>query len=160
MINDFHGKHFFLSNFYPRSFSYDSPRFGLHVALSGEHAYQAEKAETVEGFRQILALPTPGQSKRAGRKVTMRADWETVKYEVMWNVLWCKFTPTAMMRGWLLDTGDSPLVEGNTWHDNVWGDCSCGRPACEPKGENWLGEQLMLLRKTIKEISGQPLEGV
>jgi ribA/ribD-fused uncharacterized protein len=153
MISDFHGEHFFLSNFYPRSFSYRSPRFGLHGAQSGEHAYQAEKAETLEEFQRILGLATPGQTKRAGRSVQMRADWETVKYEVMWNVLWHKFQDSALMRRDLLETGDEILVEGNTWHDNVWGDCSCGRPACASKGENWLGEQLMLIRKMIREIS-------
>lgn len=149
MINDFHGQHFFLSNFYPRSFSYDSPRFGRWVATTGEHAYQAEKAESLEDFQAIMSYATPGGAKRAGRKVTMRPDWEEVKFEIMWNVLWYKFQESHFMRRNLLETGDELLVEGNTWHDNVWGDCSC--PKCaDIKGQNWLGECLMALRWILR----------
>ena len=44
------------------------------------------------------------------------------------------------------------LIEGNTWHDNYWGDCSCNR--CKSKsGENMLGILLMELRdKLNKEV--------
>jgi predicted NAD-dependent protein-ADP-ribosyltransferase YbiA (DUF1768 family) len=49
----------------------------------------------------------------------------------------------------LLDTGDEELVEGTTWHDNIWGNCSC--PKCKNiPGQNRLGKLLMQIREEIK----------
>jgi predicted NAD-dependent protein-ADP-ribosyltransferase YbiA (DUF1768 family) len=49
----------------------------------------------------------------------------------------------------LLATGDAELIEGTTWHDNTWGNCSC--PQCENiPGENRLGKLLMQVREEIK----------
>ena len=40
---------------------------------------------------------------------------------------------------------DATLIEGNHWHDNRWGDCTCER--CSAKeGQNWLGKILMEIR--------------
>ena len=48
----------------------------------------------------------------------------------------------------LLATGDEELVEGNFWHDNFWGVCSCSK--CGNKGQNKLGKLLMQVREEIK----------
>ena len=66
----------------------------------------------------------------------------------MYQALWLKFSiPT--LREKLLATDNEELVEGNTWHDNTWGECSCER--CKDiKGQNRLGKMLMQIREEIK----------
>lgn len=50
----------------------------------------------------------------------------------------------------LLATGDEELVEGNYWHDNTYGNCSCER--CKDIiGRNMLGNILMKLRTEFME---------
>jgi len=59
-----------------------------------------------------------------------------------------KFAQNPDLRKKLLATGTEELVEGNTWHDNYWGDCSC--PECKNiKGRNQLGITLMRVRKEM-----------
>jgi len=65
-------------------------------------------------------LTNPGQAKRAGRKVTLRLEWETIKLSVMETLLRQKFAQDPW-RGWLSATGDEELIEGNTWGDTFWG---------------------------------------
>uniref|UniRef100_UPI00345E83CD NADAR domain-containing protein n=1 Tax=uncultured Duncaniella sp. TaxID=2768039 RepID=UPI00345E83CD len=43
----------------------------------------------------------------------------------------------------LIATGDAELVEGNYWHDTVWG-------VCDGVGENHLGKILMRVREELK----------
>ena len=46
-------------------------------------------------------------------------------------------------------TAPAPLLEGNYWHDNYWGDCKC--KTCEKtEGQNKLGRILMIVRKEIR----------
>jgi len=47
----------------------------------------------------------------------------------------------------LLDTGSQELVEGNVWHDNFWGNCTCSK--CPEPGENHLGKLLMKIRSEL-----------
>ncbi|NWN81082.1 NADAR family protein, partial [Bacillus sp. (in: firmicutes)] len=46
----------------------------------------------------------------------------------------------------LLQTGESILIEGNTWGDKIWG-------VCNGVGENKLGKILMKVRNELKEAS-------
>ena len=52
------------------------------------------------------------------------------------------------LRQMLLDTGDAILIEGNFWHDNFFGSCTC--PKCGNKGQNNLGKLLMQIRDEMK----------
>lgn len=147
MINKFqdeNGKHTFLSNFH----------VGLTVlgTPSAEHAYQMLKTTNVLDRMAVAACSTPGQAKRLGRKIELRPDWELVKIEVMRFVLLDKFAAGSPIAEQLLDTGDEILIEGNHWHDNIWGDCTCGRDACKNEGENLLGRLLMERRKQLRKI--------
>ena len=45
-------------------------------------------------------------------------------------------------------TGDAELIEGNTWHDNYWGVCSCSK--CNGRGKNRLGKLLMKVREELR----------
>jgi predicted NAD-dependent protein-ADP-ribosyltransferase YbiA (DUF1768 family) len=54
----------------------------------------------------------------------------------------------------LLATGDEELIEGNTWHDNTWGNCVCQKCQDIP-GRNMLGMLLMELRTEIRYKEAQ-----
>lgn len=52
------------------------------------------------------------------------------------------------LKQWLIGTGNETLIEGNWWHDNFWGACSC--PKCEKKRKhNNLGKILMYVREGL-----------
>jgi hypothetical protein len=92
----------------------------------------------------IAAYLYPGQAKKAGRGVDLRPDWEDLKLGVMAHGLRRKFEHPEL-RQKLIDTYPHALVEGNYWHDNVWGDCMC--PKCvSSAGRNLLGQLLEVLR--------------
>ncbi|MDD2731190.1 MAG: NADAR family protein, partial [Candidatus Portnoybacteria bacterium] len=90
----------------------------------------------------------PGQAKKMGRTVTMRKGWDQHKADVMLGLLRQKFQDPSL-RERLLATGTQKLVEGNSWHDNLWGSCGCTR--CKDKGKNLLGRLLMQVRAEIQE---------
>ncbi len=60
-----------------------------------EHFYQAMKSEDPAEQRKVRKLETPGQAKRAGRKVKMRKDWGKVKESIMMEALRAKFSTPA-----------------------------------------------------------------
>ena len=135
----------FLSNFDTTPFW--MPLLGTTVK-SGEHAFNALKALNWEARLKILNQPTPGLAKRAGRMTRLRSDWNTgARVAAMQCVLGAKFSHPGL-RKLLLATQNLMLVETNTWHDNFWGDCLCGRPTpvCAEPGKNMLGELLMAER--------------
>jgi hypothetical protein len=57
-----------------------------------------------------------------------------------------KFPHGSEIAGRLLATDPHSLIEGNIWHDQVWGDCRCGGSRCVGPGNNWLGYLLMVRR--------------
>lgn len=134
-INEFKGKHRFLSN------------FGGTLPITSEHLFQAMKAREWESMLYVLAAPTPGEAKRRGRQIECREDWDEIKEDVMWCVIQVKFAPGTEYAKQLLDTGDADLVEGNWWGDSFWGfDLKSGA------GRNELGKDLMEWREQLREI--------
>ena len=94
----------------------------------------------------------PAEAKKEGKKINLRSDWETVKVDIMREIIRIKFSGNADLRIKLLKTGDAELIEGNNWHDNFWGDCSCER--CKNiTGENMFGNLLMEYRVSIQNTS-------
>ena len=147
MINCFDGKWAFLSNFYWNEIEHEGIKYPTN-----EHFFQAMKTLDMDERRQIANSLTPGQAKRMGRKVSLRPDWEDVKEDIMLEGLCIKFAD-EQLADWLVATGDAELVEGTTWHDNEWGDCSC--PKCRNiVGKNKLGKLLMRVRDMIREERG------
>lgn len=138
MINSFDGKYRFLSNFYKIGvFTYNEVQYD-----TTENAFQASK--TLDKLKRLeIADMTPGQSKRAGREVEMRSDWDVVKLQVMEDILTIKFNQPKL-RELLLVTGDEELIEGNTWNDIFWG-------VCDGVGENHLGKILMKIRSRLNK---------
>ena len=142
MINKFDGKYAFLSNCVESKISFE----GLTYPTV-EHAFQAAKSLSEEEQAAISIAKTPGIAKRLGRKVVLRPDWEEVKIEVMRQCLAKKFEHPDLYAK-LLATGDEELVEGNHWHDNFWGVCSCEQ--CQSQGLNYLGKLLVELRSELR----------
>ena len=52
----------------------------------------------------------------------------------------------------LLLTGGAELIEGNHWHDNFWGICTCDK-CWDKRQENQLGKLLMKIRNKLNIIS-------
>lgn len=145
IISKFENEYAFLSNFYKSPFTI----FGEGVEFQTvEHAFQALKATTPSDFQKIVNAPTPSKAKQLGRKVFLRPDWEEIKVPLMRYLTWRKFVVNADLNHKLLATKGALLVEGNTWHDNFWGDCTCEK--CNASaGQNHLGLILMELRSVI-----------
>ena len=158
-INSFRGRFVFLSNFYPCRIEHK----GINYP-SVEHYYVALKINTLQfidgqyytapDFRELIARITDaGDVKKVGKIVKVRGDWEEKKLGFMdWGVRE-KFKD-ANLASMLLDTGDLQLIEGNSWHDNFWGVCSC--PKCGDRGENHLGRILMSIREELKLKNQKP----
>lgn len=109
---------------------------------SVEHAYQAAKCQDYTMRWNVAMQPTPGWAKIWGRKVTLRPDWESIKLQVMLDLVRIKFA-VPELRAKLLATGDAELIEGNYWGDRFWG-------VCKGVGENHLGKILMQVREEIR----------
>ena len=143
MIDCFDGEFAFLSNFHPSKITVD----GI-VFPTVEHLFQAAKTVSLVEREKIAAAATPGLAKRLGRNVILCDNWEEIKDDVMLNALRLKFD-NVFLRSLLLNTENEELVEGNTWHDNYWGNCSCDR--CKDiEGQNKLGKILMQVREEIR----------
>ena len=139
VIDRFTGPYAFLSNFHPCRVTF----YGMTFP-SVEAAFQAAKCADHRDRAQFLAM-TPEQAKRFGRQIRMRDDWDARKLTIMHNLLVHKFSENPDLIPKLLATGGAVLVEGNTWHDNYWGCCTCSRCGGR-RGRNNLGRLLMELR--------------
>lgn len=149
VIGAFRDQHRFLSNMFPGAVTIEGQRYA-----TSEHAYQALKTDNPQHRRQIREAPDPGTAKRLGQRAPMRDQWEaTLRYRVMHDVVTAKFAD-PLLRARLLDTGDALLIEGNHWHDQNWGDCSCPTHAPWP-GRNHLGRILMDVRAAARGDSDQ-----
>jgi ribA/ribD-fused uncharacterized protein len=125
-----------------------APLSNFHTEANGktaEHIFQAAKTESREERAHILSRPKPGQAKHAGKRCTLREDWELLKVNIMEEILRRKFRD-ATLRNLLEETGDAQIIEGNIWHDNFWGQCT-RHEACKGKGKNTLGNLLMKIRE-------------
>jgi N-glycosidase YbiA len=152
------GTYGFLSNFYHSPFELEARRWG-----TVEHYFQASKATTAEDRNHVASASGPGESKRRGRAIELREDWEdvvgepalhdmfrdeqgvvvhTVKDHYMFSGLVAKFTQSEELTRALLETGDEHLVEDSPT-DYYWG---CGK---DEKGLNKLGRMLMLVRRDL-----------
>jgi ribA/ribD-fused uncharacterized protein len=145
MITEFRGEYAFLSNFHPCNIVRRGKLF-----LSVEAAYQSEKCANPEDRARFCNL-TAKDAKALGKKVKIRSDWEQVKRQTMYELVFCKFENVHYFQTLLLKTGHTQLIEGNLWHDNYWGDCTCGCLRCQAKGQNQLGEILMKVRSALRE---------
>ena len=158
-INSFRGRYVFLSNFYPCEIEHK----GI-VYPSVEHYYVALKVTgmqfidgvyyTAPDFRELVAkIKDPADANKVGKVVKVRSDWEEKKLGFMeWGIRE-KFKNQKLAQD-LLETGELELIEGNNWHDNFWGSCSC--PKCGSGGLNYLGKILMRIRTELSQQNIKP----
>lgn len=139
-INRFEGEYAFLSNFFYSPLVYEDI-----IYPTAEHAFQAAKTLSVAKRFLISQAQTPNLAKSMGRQVELREDWDVKwRYDAMLKIVNVKFSRSDLDLQ-LRQTGNAILIEGNTWHDNTWGDCSCSKCIDTP-GHNVLGWMLMQLR--------------
>lgn len=135
-ITEFSGENRWLSNFWPANVVLDGV-----VYPSVEHAYVAAKTTDKSIRRDVLACKTSGEAKRLGRKIKLRPDWDDVRLPIMRDLIQQKFQhPELAAR--LVATGDTQIIEGNTWGDTFWG-------VCNGVGMNNLGLIIMAIRRKL-----------
>jgi ribA/ribD-fused uncharacterized protein len=147
-ISVFKGSYSFLSNF-----------FTLRVPIQHdgifyptvEHFYQAMKSLSPNTRRIVSNIGYAGKARKYGRSIYLRSDWEETKVPIMRFGLMLKFAGNPGLKIQLLNTLTYILVEGNYWHDNIWGNCLC--PKCATtQGQNLLGYLLMEVRELFRLI--------
>jgi ribA/ribD-fused uncharacterized protein len=144
-ISQFRGDYRFLSNFWLADVQYE----GL-IYPSVEHAFAASKTLDREERTWVKEAKTPGDAKRRGQRVTLRQGWnEGLRIIVMRELIQVKFEYGTELASCLRHTAYVAdwLVESNTWHDQIWGNCTCGAITCVTPGANLLG-WLLVDRRT------------
>lgn len=142
-IEGFFNEYRFLSNFHEKELIYKGKKY-----LSSEHAYQAHKATNKQDHEWVRMSPTAKESRKRGRAIECRPDFDAIKYDLMVDILTEKFNDEELKQ-LLINTGDAYLEETNYWHDNYWGVCTCD--SCQQyTAKNNLGKILMNLRSNLK----------
>ena len=137
-IDSFDGEYDFLSNFYPCKVEWEG-----RIYQSSEGAYQSAKCVNENEKDMFTSIPA-NQTKKLGRKVDLREDWDKVKEDIMYDIVYAKFTQNKELADKLINTGTVELVEGNYWGDTYWG-------VCNGMGQNKLGKILMKIRSELVE---------
>jgi len=143
MINSFEGEYHFLSNFFDSKIVIDEKEY-----KTVEHYFQAMKMVDPVYSEMIRIQLKPGIAKAFGRKFPKKENWNEIRDEVMLKGLRAKFSQNLDLKEKLIKTGDSILIEGNTWHDVYW-----GKDINTSKGLNKLGILLMQVREEMKSNS-------
>ncbi len=142
IINSFRGEFRFLSNFYQCPFEFE----GLTYP-NAEAAYQAQKCSIEEDKVKYTLIKNPVRAKQMGKREQLPENWNTISYDIMNNILHAKFAVPELAE-MLRSTGDAYIEEGNHWHDNIWGHCTCEK--CSAKeGQNRPGKILMSIRAEL-----------
>jgi ribA/ribD-fused uncharacterized protein len=141
----------FMSNFHMAPFELDGQRWP-----SVEHYYMAMKSERDDYRQQILGAHSPGKAKRLGdsraephkqslfrKGHALRADWDSIKVDVMRRAVYAKFSQNPGLKQALLATGNAELIEDSP-RDMFWGSGADG------SGQNWLGRILMEVRGQLQ----------
>lgn len=143
-IKGFFGEYRWLSNFEPCKVFYE----GLEYP-SSENAYQSAKSLDLEVRLEISKL-SPSESKKISKKIELRPDWEEIKYEVMFSVVFDKFIRNKELKTKLLSSGNKYLEETNHWNDKFYG-------VCNGDGLNVLGKIIMEVRGILRNNPNQKI---
>jgi ribA/ribD-fused uncharacterized protein len=148
-----HGNEMDVINFYSVSEEYGCfSNFSPHpITLkakswpTSEHYFQAQKFAGTPDEEDVRRARSPMIAARMGRsrKRPLRKDWESVKDQIMYEVVLAKFTQHDDLREILLATGDTRIVE-HTENDAYWGDDGDG------SGKNRLGQILVKVREELR----------
>lgn len=149
-ITAFQGEYRWLSTFW------DEPIFFRREQYrTPEHAYQAAKFRDPLYQEVIRQAKTPGKAKRLGAAPDrmMVPNWKDgiEGWVAMYEITRAKYWGHPDLEAKLLATGDTYIMEGNTWHDQYWGNCVCGGESCVEEGRNYLGWIIMSVRKELQD---------
>ena len=137
IITRFRGPFKFLSNLYPTPITYKG---NTYCCL--EAAYQAQKSLDPAIQERFANIRLPYKARGMGQRIkTIRPDWFDIRISIMEELLYIKFSH-PQLKEWLQCTGQSKIVECNTWGDTFWG-------IYNGVGENHLGTLLMKVRDTL-----------
>jgi ribA/ribD-fused uncharacterized protein len=148
VVDRFVGDYAFLSNFAACLVGYGDPGEEPVTYRSAGHAFQAAKTTNDAQRGRLAQIGSPLTAKQFGSRVELRRGWSEMRTGVMHDLLRRKFE-SEPFRSLLLATGDAEIVEGNSWHDQLWGDCTCPEHASTP-GENLLGRLIMDVRRELR----------
>lgn len=144
--------YWFLSNFaegFPISYRNLWFRTSEHAFAWAKVDPNADNAD--EWMDRIREAEDPGTAKLWGRNCPLRPDWEQIKFNVMREIVFEKFTQNLDARRMLLATGETYLQEGTFWGDKVWGvEYDEFVPFYKREGMNWLGTILMEIRAMLR----------
>ncbi len=115
---------------------------------TSEHVYHWEKFsdDPLKQSAIRVALSAHTAFKLAERwKQYRREDWDSVKVDVMREILRAKVDQHEYVRRKLLQTGDRELVE-NSWRDDFWG------WGLNRDGQNMLGKLWMDIRMELQHV--------
>ena len=126
-VGSFSGDLEFLSNMYkiPVYFNeskYDNFQPDFKVYPSSENLYQALKCRYVRD-RELFQNVDPYKSKRIGRTIEIRSDWDAVRLEAMQVAIDLKFKNIELAER-LITLPDDKIVEFNNWGDRFFGICN------------------------------------
>lgn len=140
----------YIKNWFSNMLPFDEPMKYQGLTFPAvENFFQAMKCNKDDILmREKISKATPFESKRLGKKVSLRKDWQVIKLNVMEFALNYKFQEGTSWRRKLNET-TGEIVETNNWHDNYWGNCICDR--CKHiYGQNHLGKLLMKIRDNLE----------
>lgn len=148
IISRFRGKYKFLSNFSESPFVFESIEY-----QTVEHAYQERKTHDMNRRLLIRTAQSPVQAAKLGRsnQTILRSDWCDIKGKIMAELVYEKFKQNSELSKKLIETDNAILIEGNYWHDNYFGICSCNKCHEGEQPLNILGEILMDVRNKIRQ---------
>jgi ribA/ribD-fused uncharacterized protein len=126
--------------------------FSMHKVIynnnefpTSEAAIQAYKNPYDEEYLQSqVSASSPIISKNLGKKITLREDWLEVCDNIMYEILFNKFTQNPYLIPILTSTGLRPIIQ-HTRADGFWGD------GLDGEGHNKLGKCLVKLRNFFYE---------
>ena len=137
IITRFRGPFKFLSNLYATPITYKG---NTYCCL--EAAYQSQKSLDPTIHERFANIRLPYKARGMGQRIkTIRTDWFNIRIDIMKELLYIKFSH-PQLKEWLQCTGQSKIVECNTWGDTFWG-------VYNGVGENHLGTLLMKVRDTL-----------
>lgn len=150
VIKSFAGAHRFLSNDYEcEIYDYEGNKFKSAEAMF--HSYRTMDPEKRVKFTKM----TPQEARDyVIDELETRSDWDDIKYDVMWYVIYQKFVQNGSLTKLLIETGRDLLIYGNTDNDLYWGMIPDVIPVGDSEtttlnGQNRLGRILMQVRTII-----------
>lgn len=120
---------------------------------TSEHFYQSLKFPDLEKREFIRRQPTARDAAHAGRTLNGgRDDWDDIKIEIMYHVLYAKLNTNRELIEKLIATGNSILIEVSK-KDRFWAESPYG------EGRNELGKCWMQIREEFKNLDKYNSDG-